>query len=193
MKKKNIGSFEIKNRKMRFLRCGPVNSQKQIHRDGNVAPESRGIWVFPWPFHDAFFYYHRFEAGLPKKYRLADDEISWANKFPCQNGCDENTSCNLCNHGVDKNLINLWSKERQAWIDRNRKKMIKTVWYNGPIYSRISPMGHVGLFDWYYWDNMRDWIAMARKNIWCYYSYGNGKFFKEIYSVDHMELFIPKI
>jgi hypothetical protein len=50
-------------------RVGSANAQKQTHREGNVAPVTRGIWAFPWPYNDYFFSFH-----IAEKYKKKSDE-----------------------------------------------------------------------------------------------------------------------
>jgi hypothetical protein len=62
------GDFQISDGKLLMIRLGPMNGQIQTHRGSNAAPFHRGIWAFPYPFHDAFFYCHVWRKYLPKRF-----------------------------------------------------------------------------------------------------------------------------
>lgn len=142
-----------------------MNAQKQVHREGNVAPVPRGIWAFPYPHHDPFFYWHRWEQLLPKKYknlgRIEDDELR--------------------NQLIEERAIKLLEIQK-----RNRPKRF---WYKGPFYSLI-PHTSCHSHTWYLWENAGDWVKAAGKHIWQYHRTGI-QLHKLKYSKDHLQIFVP--
>ena len=67
----------MKAGKLLCWRIGPVRPvrQRDAHQDGRRrnprAPESRGMWAFPWPYMDMYFACYQLDALLP---RLASRE-----------------------------------------------------------------------------------------------------------------------
>lgn len=45
-------------------RLGPLTTGEQSR--WSTAPESKGMWAFPYPFYDGFFTYHKYEDLMPK-------------------------------------------------------------------------------------------------------------------------------
>lgn len=170
------GKFQIKNGKMKMLRLGPVSGQKQTHRSADgpgftlEAPERRGIWVFPYPFCDAWFFSHRWYDALPKKFKKN-------NPYSSQYQADK---------------FEQWNKEydlaMKKVLDNNP---IKTFWYSGGFYSLISPNGHHNK-TWHYYDNFREWAKLANKSNVYYLNRDNNNNVEKIkYGADALELFIP--
>lgn len=58
--------FEIRKGFMRFQRLGPVKFGEQSRWSAR-APESNGLWAFPFPHFDLFYAYHRYMDLLPKE------------------------------------------------------------------------------------------------------------------------------
>ena len=168
--------FTIRGNKMLFWRLGNMNSNKQTHKEGSVAPEGRGIWCFPYPHYDYFFCFHQWEKHLPKKF-LREDKIG-------------------VKHSNYPDFDKMTDEEAQAYWEEyyielaKVKKRIKstTFWYGGEFYSRISQYGEIG--DWFWWDSVRDWAKVARKHIYTSERW-DGKLYHFPYAKDHFEIFIP--
>jgi len=113
-----------------------------------TPPVRKGIWVFPWPFFDWFFAYHRWNLLLPK--RLQDKEIIKIEDYDTK--------------------IKLWD-EREAWIKKAIKEgrgRIKTIWHGGPFYARIPPdKTTVDELGWYRYERVKDYIEVATKQTQC--------------------------
>ena len=156
--------FKFSHGRMLFWRVGNINSNKQTHTEGNIPPVSRGLWAFPWPYHDYFFVYQKYEQLLPKKYQNLDK---------------------LWGIVSEEEYHNLWN-ERFALIGKIMKReRPKTFWYGGEFYS------HIGAVDnWKLWDCPRDWAKEANKTL-VLYSRDFGSLQKFRYAVDHLEIFIP--
>lgn len=60
--------IQVRNGQMMFWRLGDLKFDKQSRWDR--APESRGMWAFPWPYFEMFFAYHKFTDALPKRLQL---------------------------------------------------------------------------------------------------------------------------
>lgn len=151
----NTGSFQVRDGKLLLYRVGPANGRKQRHNacarnivTGEKEPERetvshrktpfpRGYWAFPFPFHEAFFYYHVYSRQLPKRLQEHDN---W-------------TSEEIAEHEI---II-------KAIRKRTRPKLI---WYGGPFFSHVKPAYVPIKQDWYRYDNAREWIDAARGELW---------------------------
>lgn len=169
--------FTIKNNKMLFWRLGNMNSVKQKHfgKDGHQPPTSRGIWCFPFPFHDYFFAYHQWEQKLPKKFRREIGQV-W-------------DKC-LVEGLTDEEAEKFW-EERELALKKVKKLFRPTTfWYGKPFYSHISANNDVSYSNWFLWDSVSAWAKVARKNIYLTQIY-QGTVYRMEYAKDHMEIFIP--
>jgi hypothetical protein len=162
------GDFRLQGNKLLCVRLGPMNAQRQDHREGNTAPANRGYWAFPWPHQDAFFYYHKWEEFLPK--RLRDEAMEAA-------------------HDRDKDeWEKLCAEREQKMRDIQKREKLSTFWCGGPFYSHILPNGQPG--NWHLWQSPTDWAREARKHLWTNVRVGE-RLMKVPYAADHLELFIP--
>lgn len=57
---------------VKMWRVGPLSFAKQTRWPH--APESKGLWAFPWPFMEPFFVQHRFLDILPKRLWETENE-----------------------------------------------------------------------------------------------------------------------
>lgn len=197
---RNRGSFRLKQGKMLFIRFGSANAQRQLHarrpidmatlesREWDVEekgayedyhhrpPCNRGIWAFPYPLHDAFFYYHVFRRDLPKKFK----------------------------DGFRPDLKEMEDEEREAYfaeetklIERERRaKRARMIWWEGPIFSRIQPHPAMPEQPWYLYDSPTEWFEVARKHVVGFSNFDEGKLYYgsqvfRRYSCDHFEVFLP--
>jgi hypothetical protein len=135
--------FKVQKGKMLFWRLGGINSVKQSHfgKSGNQPPTSRGIWCFPYPFHDLFFVFHKWEEALPKRYRRT---IGGNEDLGTSEMTDDEASA-------------FWS-ERERLLKEVRKRIRpSTFWYGGEFYSHINVHGKV-ITDWFLWDSVSECI-----------------------------------
>ncbi len=190
---RGTGSFRVRGGSILLYRVGPANAQRQTHNRRPVdmvtgeprewdasrgdyanyvrrTPEPRGIWAFPFPFHDPFFYSHVWRRHLPK--RLRDGAADW----------DAMTPEEAEAHGAA-------TDEKLREIRRTHPR--KLVWHSGPFWSHVRPIGHVGSRTWWRYDSARDFVEAARRELWCWIPDSAGGVFKSSYSKDHLELFLP--
>jgi hypothetical protein len=187
------GSFRVRGDTILLYRVGPANAQRQNHnrrpmdmvtgkpREWDAAcgdyadyvrrtPERRGIWAFPFPFHDAFFYHHVWRRQLPK--RMREGAVDWRALSP------------------DEAEARCAATERKLRDIRNSNPR-KLIWHAGPFWSHVRPVGQVGDRTWWRYENPRDFVEAARGGLWSWYPDSRGGVFKTSYSKDHLEIFVP--
>lgn len=175
------GKFVLRDGKLLCLRYGPANAQKQVHREGNVAPDTRGIWVFPYPFRDLFFQSGVAEKRMPKETRLPSEEYVALSD-------EVQDLIEVVNEQTYRNVIKVIEKP-------------KKIWWGGPIWSHIHPDYSVHEEHWYYYKTPTEWVQQAKKHTMEYFKYYDGIGYKASIvrsqadgnhlSLDHMELFLP--
>ena len=205
--KSSRGFFKVRNNRLLVTRIGAASGQIQRHFykpvgiDGNplsekeaedwkdsirVPPTRKGIFTFPSPMDDMYYYVHAYRRWLPKKYKNLP---SWDGASSIED-LDEREK-----YIQDRDQFFKEYNEKFKEVVKSNKK--KHIWVGKPFYSHICPKG---LFDdgraWWKYDNVSDWVASARKYIWCYYGWRNLKnenvFGGKIrYDVGHFEIFIP--
>lgn len=185
-------------------RLGTLEFGKQ-DRWSRRAPESRGLWAFPWPYFDMFFAYHKYKDLFPKSFKTTDVGYPLSpSSYEYLDGSTP-TSVDFDNEGrpTDDELLvkEGWSEEKERWIENVGKKVLplRKFWYEGELYSHMNhrgEIGDVGLFsepDWYKVHSSVFAKAVHRNN---------GNRFAEVIgagkgisyyrsSVDHLEVFIP--
>lgn len=167
---KRARDFSLKAGRLLMVRLGPVNAQKQTHRETHLPPVSRGMWAFPYPFHDAFFYFHRWEKRLTK--RLSSAAIATE---------------------TDQVIADALWKERDAALAKCRKEFRPSkFWHGGPFYSHLSRDGSCDLAAWFLWSSAKDWVSVASKQLFSWQRDGDN-LFQVPYSVDHLEIFVPEL
>lgn len=163
---------------MLFWRLGNMNSNKQTHKEGNTAPEKRGIWCFPYPHYDLFFCFHQWEKHLPKKFLWNDNKIGvkhFGNAPDFDSMSDEDAKI-------------FWDEREERLAEIRKKIRPTTFWYGGEFYSRISQHGEIG--DWFWWNSVKDWAKVAKKHIYVTEKW-NDQLYTFKYAKDHFEIFIP--
>lgn len=120
------------------------------------------MWAFPYGHDDSFFYFHRWEALLPK--RLQSQNIVNAEE----------------------------SQERREKLREIQKRVrLKSWWHEGHFYSRITPKGQPPA-SWYLWNNPKEWAQLAGKKLWTWMRYTPEAPLEKVpVSRDHLEIFIP--
>lgn len=188
---RNTGGFRLRQGCLLLSRVGPVNAQRQrhnrVHRDmvsgekaawvenGDYAdyrrraPLGRGFWAFPFPFASEFFVHHVYERALPR--RFCPGGFDWA--AADEAGCEAQ------------------SEAGEAALRAIRKRLgTRLVWHGGPFYARIRPLHAVGEQRWWRYERAVDFIAAARRELWCWQASPNGAWRCPV-ARDELELFIP--
>ena len=179
--------FTIKNNKMLYWRLGNMNSNKQEHwgSEHHQPPAKRGIWCFPYPHYDLFFCYHQWEKYLPKKFRDLG-----------QIGMGKKESSGIKQKDeffkkASQEEIDSFFKEEEMLMKKIRKEHPPTkFWYDGNFYSHISINNEVNYDSWFFWDNAKEWVKLAMKNLYVTEKW-DGILSRMSYADDHLEIFIP--
>ena len=161
--------FTFKNNKLLCWRLGPMSSQKQLHYGKDVVTI----------------------AGQGD-HKPPESRGIWAFPYP-------HYDYFFCFHQWEKHLPKKYLEERTLTefeaIERDQllkeiqKKYKPSLFYADGFYSHIFPY-KVDYNSWFYWDSVRDWANVAKKEIVCYIDFGGG-FFANDYSKDHLEIFVP--
>lgn len=206
----NKGMFKLKGKKLLFWRFGPMSGQVQKNRKKRPTPVRKGIWVFPYPFFDAFFVWHQLNRYYPKHIRTESAKLL---------GLEAVKPPDFSNMDDDGNEIKKLTPEEEAELEKaaaeywdNREKIekeyqdkffkIKKIWWGGEIYSRIRPNPQAQELEggWFYYEKPIDFLAAVRKNMishdqwgtWSLCGYqGVGKGSWGNLSRDSLECFIP--
>lgn len=168
------GDFKIRDGKLLMIRLGPMNGQVQRHRNENSAPARRGVWAFPYPFHDEFFYCHVWRKFLPKGLTLPvlPDESS------------DTYEGEMVRYREQMDEFN-WEAHYKKLREIKKAHPPKKFWYGGGLYSPIKPHDHYMDQPWYWYDDPRAYMEVARKHIFANYST------RYKFSHDHFQVFIP--
>lgn len=212
----NKGFFTVRNGHLLLNRCGSANGQIQKHFykpcdiAGNVMkdlkdiedwknsirrpPLRKGIFTFPAPFNDAFYYHHFYEKHLPKN--LTINNNPYLNKSVPYGVYRDGTERSYLEQEINDIRSNLFEQRSQAFKKIYNNHKLKKIWYKGPLYSHIAPKNMVDdMRNWWKYDTVAEWVESARKYVWSYYSFpaGSKNIFCGKINVDpgHFELFIP--
>ena len=183
--------IQVQQGYMKFIRLGPIKFAEQS-RWSVRAPESKGMWAFPYPFYDEFFTHHKYKDLLPKRYRIEDDpfELSDEEYYALPDSYWEERH----------NLLN----ERQEWINKVGRKILKVqeFWYRGDLYAHFTPGGDIADAPMCSQDSGVQWSLMnvdkLKKNIVSsgadrsFWRLGDSELFRGWSSKDHLEVFIPE-
>ena len=154
---------EIHKGFIKLQRLGPIEFGDQS-RWKVRAPESTGMWAFPYPHFDVFYAYHRYTDLLPKKYRerypkdLKWYTRDWEGEIPLGNVPVEfrkdkydprrEVPYYLHEDGTwqEAELRAEYHVEREEWIERVGKKVLplREFWYKGDLYSHFTHSGEIG-------------------------------------------------
>lgn len=162
--------FEIYKGFMRFQRLGPIEFGEQS-RWSIRAPESSGLWAFPFPHFDLFYAYHRYMDLLPKDLqgRYPTNPKWWRRKpekgepryegsYEVPGDYDEEgyypiTSMNEIVFDEDERpcpkngyVIGAFYRAQENWIETIGKRILplREFWYRGELYSHFRKDGQVG-------------------------------------------------
>ena len=171
------------------------------------APESRGMWAFPWPYMEPFLTYHKYRDLYPKRFaRTANRgwpaDAQWYEKNDQPVDFVEFDEDGV---PVDKELSvrGEYYDEADKWFRSTGKRIlpVRKFWYEGEVYSHIDKKGKVGnsatmggtLED-------TDWFRMHTSELAVAIQKARGdrvpgrygdKFSLHRASHDHLEIFIP--
>ena len=198
---RNTGGFRVRSGALLLVRLGPANGQVQRHRafprdmvtgeknheerllkqlesrlHGGDLPFHRGYWAFPYPMHDAFFYYHVWKRHMPKEFR---NGINWTE--------------------LSEDEQEVFQERMDKAMEAVRKRVrLKFIWCPRPFYSLVppshflgSPLGGEGNKKWHLYTNAREWVEAARRDLWCWNRMDDEPPWKARYSKDHLQIFVP--
>lgn len=171
------------------------------------APESKGMWAFPWPYWEWFLTHHQLRDLLPKRLQTMERrsfprDLRW---YSYPDG-SRPTSVELDEHGwlADDELeVNPdFYREQEAWIETVGKRIhpIRKFWYDGDLYSHIDKRGGIGNpgtmglgeTDWFRMHSSEVAVAIRRARGDRYVERRSDKGLAVMKaSNDHLELFIP--
>ena len=196
-----------------FWRLGPIEFGPQER--WSRAPESRGLWAFPWPYMDSFFTAHKYFDLLPKHLQTRRDrdrseEVApWAPAHPSGYVTPSGATPLQVEFSEDGDLLHgvevrpAFQDEREEWVRTVGMKVLplRKFWYEGELYSHIDRQGRIGNAgtlwgetDWYSLDAVA-FAAAVRRARGVQGADRSGKpgmglnYYR--YSMDHMEVFIP--
>ncbi len=160
---------QLKRGFMKFQRLGPVKFGEQS-RWRSRAPESSGLWAFPYPHFDLFYAYHKYTDLLPKEFRARRwpkdpkwyckdysesaerlDSITFRTTFDPEIDFEPEDRPYWLDDAGEWQLAHVKSEyfnAREKWIEDVGKKILplRTFWYSGELYTRFRPNGDVGNF-----------------------------------------------
>lgn len=153
-----------------FQRHGSLNFVDQRRGTmGERAPERHGLWAFPWPHHDFFYSWHKWQEVLPK--HLNDDAFR-ALMHGYRDADREEQAA------LGEKLAEL-REEAVEWKRQHRSILpLHEFWYEGELYAHFDPRGEPTAVDvWYLMTAKRlAEIVEAQHKLW-----------------DHgLEVFIPR-
>lgn len=176
----NKGKFVFQDGKMLFQRVGPMAGQYQ---DNKRAPETKGIWAFPFPVFDWFYVGSSYSS--PAKH---SPKIDFEN--PDKNMIDlslydelflkrelkkisKSKDYSIYVGDVVKALAEKKISKQTLYELKHRKNKItprklKRFFWDGVVYSHFSPKGKHPRGEWYKYKNVDDYAAELRKHVFQY-------------------------
>lgn len=140
--------IDIRKGFLKSVRIGDLNFRKQPKRLRKRAPETQGIWAFPWPYSEPFFSHHKFEEAMPKNlwYRfslpipcdrqwIVDDETG----SPIEDDRELDEDGFPSRAHVSVKLF----EERDRWMKDIARRVVRktTFWYRGDLYTHLTESG----------------------------------------------------
>lgn len=178
--------FEFRKGFLRFQRLGPVKFAEQS-RWAIRAPESFGMWAFPFPYFDEFYAHHRWSDIAPKNFRErypnsaewfvknydsleeVDEVIFQEVESPFVAGRKERRAFFRNDFGEleEACVKSEWYDEKEAWIERVGKKVlpIREFWYSGELYTHFKGDGSVGRTPMSSSDPGVEWTLMSTEKL----------------------------
>ena len=135
--------------KVLLWRLGPLsyNTQERWTR----APNSRGMWAFPYPYFELSFAAHQYDYLMPKRLQknghyplLSTDYLYKGEPLPLHSVIPPLDADGLLPKDY-KVREGFWD-DRDKWVKTVGRKILpfRKFWYEGDLYSHISPKGEVG-------------------------------------------------
>lgn len=176
---------EFKRGFMKMQRLGPIKFTEQS-RWKTRAPESNGLWAFPFPHFDLFYAYHKYKDLAPKDFRdrnpknpkwyltAADDKpITGELEFrEAEESLFKSTS--MIPGFIDENgewqkayLSGAYYEAQEAWIESVGRKILplRTFWYSGLLYTHFNRDGSVGAWTMNADGEGNDWTLMHTSDL----------------------------
>lgn len=205
----NKGGFRVRNKHILLYRIGSANGQKQLHFNSPVSIDGKkltdpveienwkksyrrpltrkGIFTFPAPLDDAFYYSHHYNRFLPKYFK---NHVYNTNRKGYGPFTPDYPSQELDDY-IQKEIDIFYEEKEKKYKEIIKREKKKLIWYSGKFYSHICPKnlindGRV----WWEYNNVAEWVDSARKYLNFYY-WDNG--FQGKFKTDKgdFELFIP--
>jgi hypothetical protein len=170
--------LEFKKGFLRLQRLGPIKFAEQS-RWANRAPESFGLWAFPYPHFDIFYAYHKFGDLAPKSFReRRPTEAKWYTKdWDEDEPLDAIEFVEIEEYGVKASVAHYrdengelkeasvrgaWHQEKEDWINTVGKKILpmREFWYSGDLYTHFNHGGSVGNWTMNSGQVGNDWTLM---------------------------------
>ena len=175
---------QIKKGFLKLQRLGPVKFAEQS-RWSVRAPETMGMWAFPYPYFDSFFAYHKYIDLAPKDFR--DDSTPKDPKWYNTGGNDYASIDSIEFVEVESygektmeahyrdeegnlkpaQLDNSFYHAKEEWIKKIGKKVLplREFWYSGEIYTHFNQDGSVGSCGMDSTDPETGWTLMSTTNL----------------------------
>ncbi len=182
--------FELKRGFLRLQRLGPIKFGEQS-RWAIRAPESTGLWAFPYPNFDYFYAYHRYRDLLPKnlqgdfprelKYwrrerRKGEDPFNGVHELHDPESAKDYPLESLDEIQWEETLfrdrrypadgfycIGAYYEAQEEWIEKVGKRILplREFWYRGELYTHFKPDGSVGSWTMSSKDPDNEWTLMS--------------------------------
>lgn len=178
---------EFKRGFMKMQRLGPIKFTEQS-RWKTRAPESNGLWAFPFPHFDLFYAYHKYKDLAPKDFReRLPQNVKWylseANDESIPNlhfreveetGIFKGSAPRKVPGFMDENgewqeayLSGAYYEAQEAWIESVGRKILplRTFWYSGLLYTHFNRDGSVGSWTMNADGEDNDWTLMHTSDL----------------------------
>lgn len=182
---------------MYLTRLGGLNFAEQSR--WSRAPESRGMWAFPFGMIEPFFFYHQWSDRLPAHLRRGDDH------YPLRREVLRSPDDELLDPSDTRSMEELydegwapyegWHDEQREWVRRvgMRSWPLRHFWHEGPVYTHLTRRGEIlGLEDWVSMD-AREYAEAVRR---CGGNRATWRTGDRLHisrtSCDHLEVFLPR-
>lgn len=181
--------FEIYKGFMKFQRLGPVKFGEQS-RWSIRAPESNGLWAFPFPHFDLFYAYHRYMDLLPKdlqgiypknpkwwRRELSKGEPPYTGSYEIPSKYPDEGSYPVISmneivfdeNGLPENgyTISEFFEAQEKWIETVGKKImpLREFWYRGELYTHFNRDGSVGNWSMRSDEDDNDWTLTSTDDL----------------------------
>lgn len=185
-------------------RLGPLEYGEQSR--WSRAPESRGMWAFPWPFFDDWFALHQYSYLMPKRLRGTSsgwpEHRSWY--VDATGRTPDRVDFEPGGRPIDRTLETRegFDEAREEWVRTVGRRILprRQFFYSGDVYTHLRPNGDVldpgtlsGDGEWCRMDIGS--FAEALRRCGANHTYdrwgGTGRVERFRTSLDHLEVFLP--